>query len=194
MSNNAITQSGAFNDPDITPDGATVPPGETPSADAATDTAQEDSRDDPGDLADDSDGDDDSTEDDGDGGQQGDAVSRARQQAAKYRTRLRDTEAERDQLRSDLDAQRRAVVEWFATNRTQQWDPVVAPELLNAAGLDVAELLSEDDGHLDMAKVRDFIDATATRFRVTRGFAPNPAQGAGGPVPAKTSLADAFRR
>lgn len=200
MSTNIITEPGIFasgeDDPATT---AVTGPAEsagTPSEDlpADTDAAAEgdDADQEPDDDQDDLDGDDDNG--DGPGDQRGDALTRARQQAARYRTRLRDTEAERDQLRAELDGQRRAVVDWIATNGAQQFDPIVAAELLDAAGLDVNELLSEDDGHLDMAKVRDFIDATATRFHVARGFKPDRSQGASGsPVPAKPSIADAFR-
>ncbi|WP_179476208.1 hypothetical protein [Mycolicibacterium vinylchloridicum] len=118
-------------------------------------------------------------------------ISRVRQQAARYRTRLRETEAERDQLRTELDAQRRAVVDWRASNR--DGGPQVARELLDAAGVDVGQLL-DDSGHLDLAKVDQFVDATAKRFGIPQGFRPNRGQGASGhAAPGASSLADAFR-
>jgi hypothetical protein len=114
-------------------------------------------------------------------------ISKARQQAAKYRARLRETETERDALRDQLDAQRRAVINWRATTTAGGVDPA----LLDAAGINVAELI-DDAGNLDMAAVDQFIDSTATRFKVARGFTPNRAQSAGGAGRAP-SLADAFR-
>lgn len=134
---------------------------------------------------------DDDSEADPDADQDNGDIGRARQQAARYRTRLRETEVERDQLRTELDAQRRAIVDWRASNRVS--GPHVAPELLDAAGIDVAQLL-DDSGHLDLDKVDQFVDATALRFGIPQGFRPNRAQGASGhAAPAASSLADAFR-
>jgi hypothetical protein len=113
---------------------------------------------------------------------------KARRDAAKYRTRLRETEAERDQLRDQLAGQRRAIIDHQATARG------VDPQLLDAAGLNIDELLDDEGQHVDTAKVAEFVDATAKRFKVGQGFTPNRGQGqSGGPV-AAPSMADAFRR
>lgn len=118
---------------------------------------------------------------------QGD-IGKARKEAAKYRTQLRETEAERDQLRDQLAAQRRAIIDHQATARG------VDPQLLDAAGINIDELLDDESQHVDLTKVADFVDETATRFKVARGFTTNRAQGASGATPpSKPSLADAFR-
>lgn len=76
----------------------------------------------------------------------------AAREAAKYRTRLRETEAERDKLRAQVDAMHRAEVERCAGTRladgTDLW----------LAGVDLADL-RDDTGQLDTAKVNDAIDA-----------------------------------
>lgn len=97
----------------------------------------------------------------------------ADREAAKYRRRLRTAEAERDQAQAQLDAQRRAIIDWRATNAI---DGAVDPALLDAAGINVADLL-DDTGHLDMTAVDQFINTTATTFRVHRLPKPNPQQG-----------------
>lgn len=116
-------------------------------------------------------------------------IGRARAQAKKYRARLRETEAERDQIREQLAAQQRAFIDWRATTSA---DGPVDPQLLDAAGLTVSELV-DGDGHLNMNAVDTFIDQTATRFRVHRSVKPNPQQGAPSQAPAPPRLADAFK-
>jgi hypothetical protein len=124
-----------------------------------------------------------------------DTGTRAGRDAAKYRQRLRDTEAERDtitaerdQLAAQLAADRRAMIDWRASGAK------LDPALLDANGLDPAAML-DADGRIDLAKVDDFVKATAARFGVG-GFTPNRGQGMSGGAPAaKTpSLADAFKR
>jgi hypothetical protein len=119
-------------------------------------------------------------------------VTKARKDAAKYRARLRETETERDQLRDQLAAQRRAIVDWRAAATHGGVDSA----LLDAGGIDIDSLL-DDAGQLDMTAIDEFIDATAKRFKIARGFTPNRAQGQagnGGDVAPKPSLADVFRR
>lgn len=128
----------------------------------------------------------DSPEDGDDGGD----IAKARRQAANYRTQLRETQAERDQLRDSLTGQMRAVIDWRAAHHPSG---ALDPALLDAAGLDMTEL-ADEAGNLDMAKVDDFIEATAARFSVRRAFKPNRAQGVGGSPDVQPSLADAFRR
>lgn len=117
-----------------------------------------------------------------------DDIGRARYQAKKYRARLRETETERDQLRDELAAQRRALIDWRASNAI---DGAVDPQLLDAAGINIADLL-DDAGHLDMGAVDKFIDDTAIKFRVQRAVKPNPQQGNPSQAPPAPRLADAF--
>jgi hypothetical protein len=112
---------------------------------------------------------------------------KAGRDAAKYRARLRETETERDQLRDQLNAQRRATVDWRASSKS------VDSALLDAAGINIDELVDAETGHVDMPKVDAFIEATADRFKVRRGFEPNRGQGQSGAPAAKPSLSDAFR-
>ena len=137
------------------------------------------------------------TDDDGDGTAEADTdddagdIAKARRQAANYRTKLRDTEAERDQLREQVTTGQRAIIDWRAANHP---GGPVDPALLDAAGIDVTDLL-DGAGHLDMVAVDDFIAATAQRFSVKRAFTPNRAQTTSsvGPDVARPSLRDAFR-
>lgn len=110
-------------------------------------------------------------------------------EAAKWRTKLRAAEAERDALQQQLDAQRRAVIDWRSSTAAHG---AVDPQLLDAAGINITELL-DDTGHLDMTLVDQFIDATATKFRVQRMAKPNPQQGAPSEARTPGGLADVFR-
>lgn len=143
---------------------------------------------DPVPVADVVDTDDGAPDDDQDDGDDRDDISRARYQAKKYRARLRETEAERDQLRDELAAQRRAIVDWRATTAA---DGAVAPELLDANAITIDDLLDEH-GRLDMTAVDKFIDETAVKFRVQRAVKPNPQQGNPSQAPAPPRLADVF--
>ncbi len=67
-------------------------------------------------------------------------------EAARYRSRLRDTEAERDQLAGQLEAMRRAEVERVAAAELKN------PAGLWAAGVAVGDLLAAD-GTVDAVKV-----------------------------------------
>lgn len=110
-------------------------------------------------------------------------------EAAKWRRKLRDAEAERDALTEQLTAQHRAIIDWRATNAARG---AVDPQLLDAAGIDITDLL-DDNGHLDMTAVDTFIDDTATKFRVHRTIKPNPQQGNPSTARAATTMADVFR-
>ncbi|OBG48323.1 hypothetical protein [Mycolicibacterium fortuitum] len=114
-------------------------------------------------------------------------------EAAKYRKQLRATEAERDQLRDQLTAQRRSLIDWRAAGNGP--NGTVQPELLDAAGLNVDTLIDTETGQLDMNAVDQFIGATAQRFNIARGFTPNRGQGTSGhsAPPSKPSIADAFK-
>ena len=122
------------------------------------------------------------------GDDQADATDSPNKEAAKWRTKLRAAEQERDALQQQLTAHQRAIIDWRSSNAV---GGAVDPQLLDAAGIDINDLLDPDTGHLDMAKVDQFIDATATRFRVHRDVKPNPQQG--NPSQARGgSLADLF--
>lgn len=164
--------------PDTATDATEVP--DEPQLNGPADTA--DSSDDTPPTTDDQHPDDADEDDAGD-------VAKARAQAAKYRARLRETETERDQLREQLAAQHRALIDWRSTTADRG---SVDPALLDAAGLNIEELL-DDNGHLDMGKVDEFIDSTATRFKVHRQVKPNPQQGTPSLAPGN-SLAAAFSR
>lgn len=85
----------------------------------------------------------------------GDPASRARREAASYRTRLRETEAERDGLRERVSRYQRAEVEQLVTDRLA--DP---SDLLDSVQL--ADLL-DDDGNIDSAKVGRAVDDLVAR-------------------------------
>jgi len=90
------------------------------------------------------------------------AVKKARADAAGYRRRLRDTEAERntiaaerDALRSRLDDRQRADVETLAGQRLQHGSDLWATDV------DLASLL-DDDGAIDEFKVSVAVDQLIT--------------------------------
>lgn len=118
--------------------------------------------------------------------EQSDKAAESRE-AAKYRTRLRETEAERDDLAQQLKESRKQIVEDISG--------LQRPEGLWAAGVDVDTLI-DDDGRVDRKAVQEAV-ATATD---TLGLARRPsgpyssAFGAvtGEPVKAKQDFATAF--
>ena len=111
-------------------------------------------------------------------------------EAAKWRTKLRAAEAERDQLRDQITAQQRALINWRASTAQSG---AVDPQLLDAAGITITDLL-DDNGHLDMTAVDQFIDQTAIKFRVQRHIKPNPQQGNPSAARATGGMADVFRQ
>ena len=111
-------------------------------------------------------------------------------EAAKWRTKLRAAEAERDQLRDQITAQQRAMINWRASTAQAG---AVDPQLLDAAGITITDLL-DDNGHLDMTAVDQFIDQTAIKFRVQRHIKPNPQQGNPSAARATGGMADVFRQ
>ncbi|MCL1869771.1 MAG: hypothetical protein FWF90_05090 [Promicromonosporaceae bacterium] len=80
--------------------------------------------------------------------------SRAGRDAARYRTALREVEAERDALVAQLDAVRREVVENMAAKVVAQ------PSAVWAAGVNLADLLA-DDGRVDADKAHAAITSAA---------------------------------
>ncbi len=79
--------------------------------------------------------------------------AKLRKEAARYRRSLRDTEAERDNLRGRLDVLQRAEVERIATA-----DGLAVPGDFWLAGVDLAELL-DDGGNVALGKVREAVAA-----------------------------------
>lgn len=104
--------------------------------------------------------DEDQDDTDDDGTSAGDGPGR---EAAKYRRRLRDVEAERDTLKATVESLQRAEVDRLAT------DAGLRPAALWANGAEVGELLG-DDGTVDQGKVAAAISAA----RETLGIAPPP--------------------
>jgi hypothetical protein len=94
-------------------------------------------------------------------------------EAAKWRVKLRETEAERDQLRASLDGLRRQVIERYAGQR------IAKPSLLWAGGAGFDGLIDED-GLLDHAKINARVDALVEEYGLSerpRPPAPDPSQG-----------------
>lgn len=90
--------------------------------------------------------------------------SKPGREAAKYRRQLREAEAERDELRTQLGALRRAEVDRLVT------DAKLKPAAVWAAGTELGNLLAAD-GTVDPAKVAAAVAAT----RETLGISPVPA-------------------
>lgn len=88
-------------------------------------------------------------------------------EAAKYRTRLRDTEAERDTLAGQVEGLRRSIVDTELTSRHR-----VKAEGFWASGVDLADLL-DAEGNVDADKVSDAV-ATA---KATLGLSVTPGPG-----------------
>lgn len=76
-------------------------------------------------------------------------------EAARYRTKLREVEAERDTLRGTVEAMQRREVERLAGDRLAKADAIWKSDVA------LADLIGED-GHVDAEKV-----ATATELAVT---------------------------
>lgn len=98
-------------------------------------------------------------------------------EAAKYRRRLRDTEAERDDLAAQVDALRRQIVD----------DAVSRTGVPSEAFWSTSELgdMLDDDGNVDLERVTAQAEDVRKRFSIARLPAPNKAQGssASGPPP-----------
>ena len=87
------------------------------------------------------------------GGQQegrgGDVLARTRREAAGYRTRLREAEAERDGLRQQIERYRRQEIDALVSDRLDPGDFGLLVEM--------TELL-DDDGAVDPEKVNEAVD------------------------------------
>src|SRR5690606_16873784 len=85
---------------------------------------------------------------------------KAAREAAKYRRRLREVEAERDRLAGQVEALQRGEIARLAYENYN-----VKGEALWAAGYTVADLVDEG-GRPDEAKVREAANATAEKFGI----------------------------
>src|SRR5690606_38956579 len=94
---------------------------------------------------------------------EGNPGDKAAREAAKYRRRLREVEAERDRLAGQVEALQRGVIERLCSEKFK-----LKPEALWAAGYTVADLVDEG-GRPDEDKVERAVYATAEKFGI-RGF------------------------
>ncbi len=122
----------------------------------------------------------------------GDDGAKARREAARYRTQLRQVEAERDQLAERMTSYQRTEVERAAA------DKLAKPSDIWLEGDDVDGLLDED-GNVDHTKVTERVDQVLDG---RPGLAvnppparprPDPNQGKDTTFAATTSWADALR-
>ena len=119
-------------------------------------------------------------------GQADDRVKAARSEAAKYRTRLREDEAERDAITEKYANLLRGTIE--AEARLKHHTPGAA---LWDAGTDPTELLA-DDGSLDPTKLRNACDAARTRYGIGRP-PESPGQGMSSNTAPEVTWRDALR-
>lgn len=111
--------------------------------------------------------------------------SKAANQAKKYRLRLRETEAERDDLTGRLDAAHKQIAEAMAADRIQK------PDALWKAGVDVHELL-DDEGRVDPALVKAAADQAAADLGLARNLVRGnhvPNEGSNPRPPASSGMA-----
>lgn len=80
-------------------------------------------------------------------------------EAAKYRTRLRDTEAERDTLQEQLTAARKQIVESMSG--------LHRPDALWAAGVDLDTLI-DDEGRINPMAVREAVTVASDTLGLAR--------------------------
>lgn len=110
-------------------------------------------------------------------------------EAARYRRRLREAEAERDSLRSQVESLRRAEVE------RQVADELEDPSDLWRGGAEVGELL-DDQGGVDRGKVDEAVLAVVTQhpgWRRRPRSAPDVDQGRSSDMPSGASWAGLLR-
>lgn len=99
-----------------------------------------------------------------------DDSSKAIREAAKYRKRAQEAEAERDQLRDRLTTAHRTIAESMTGLRK--------PSALWATGTTVDDLL-DDDGDLDPAKVQAAAQAAVDELGIATAPKPDRSQGGG---------------
>lgn len=120
-----------------------------------------------------------------------DETSKAGREAAKYRRRLRETEAERDALAQRVTDLQRSVVDGIVTARGEGGGRLYSAEPFWAGGVDLDTLL-DDEGRVDTTKVLEAADDVARRFGITRRARPLhiPGEGVNPPVRAGDSMRD----
>lgn len=98
-------------------------------------------------------------------------IEKARREAARYRTRLRDAEAERDTLRDRLTGQQQAIIDraCAAARLTDMH--------ITAAGINLENLVDAGTGLLDVDRLMRTVDTARREFGVGRAPAPNRQQG-----------------
>lgn len=107
-------------------------------------------------------------------------------EAAKYRRRLRDTEAERDAARQAADAAQRALVDHLAESLER-----VKPAALWASGVTLKDLV-DDAGNVDTAKLKAACAAAAHSFGLSRIPKPDPSAGQNGSSTTNGGFSAAF--
>ena len=107
------------------------------------------------------------------------AVVKARNEAARFRLRLRETEAERDNLAKSVDNLRRSVIE----NQVQAEG--IKPAALWASGITPSDLLG-DDGNIDPELISQAVNEARESLGIAR-FTGMADQGYKDPGPEKRS-------
>lgn len=87
--------------------------------------------------------------------------SKAARDAAKYRTQLREVEAQRDAYAEQLDTVQRQVIDAHIEKHG------LTPALLWRTGLEIREVL-DDDGRVNPDRVREACDTVRTEFGIPR--------------------------
>lgn len=112
-----------------------------------------------------------------DDGQQERGKSKAARDAAKYRTQLREVEAERDTLTEQLTTARRHI----ADQAIEAAGTGVQPALVWELGNNIADMFN-DDGTVNQQTITATVQDIATRYNITGPDQhPNPAQAHGQP-------------
>lgn len=101
-------------------------------------------------------------------------------EAAKYRRRLRNTEAQLEAAQGRLIATQTALAEELARTVGR-----IEPAAIWAAGVELDDLL-DDTGAVDPEKVINASDQTASLLKIARRPKPDPMQGYTGGIPADT--------
>ena len=125
------------------------------------------------------------TPEDPDATEPDDTSRNANKEAARYRRQLREAEAERDQLRTQLDAVRRAEVDRLIAAQGVQ------PAAVWAHGATLEALL-RDDGTVDPQRVDAAVTATRDAFGIRPGW-PGSGQGKRESMPTEDPFVAAFR-
>lgn len=113
---------------------------------------------------------------------------RGNREAARYRTRLREVEAEHQATTEALEATRRALVDMLAQAKG------IKPAALWAAGTTLDSLL-DDDGNVSTDAVSAALDNAVKHLGLNRTPRPDPSQGAtAGNVQPSDPFAAALRR